>query len=577
MAFILANGKQQYFDNSGNPLVGGRLFTMEPGPGVTTPKSTWTDAGETALNTNPIILDARGEAQVFWSGSYNVRVETATGGLIYTVESIVGGDDALRADLANTSNAARGDALIGVQLAGISTVPRTQHAKNAEVISVKDYGAVGDGITDDTAAITAALTAVHLLPTGGELYFPAGIYGVTTVVYAWPTAGDNVTVNIRGAGQRATVIKKLGSSTTPVFNFSSTPALNNGVYSEFANFCIQGNNLCPGIQVTQFARWVTRNLLVTDCTVGMDAVGTLICDFYSQILQENQIGFRCRQSGGIYPNLISFWGGGLFVNSTTGADIGEAQNVAFNATDIEINGTAANPATAGVIIRSTCGLVGEHSTISFNGAWVEGNLGNGGIVVENATFLSLVLRDVPFNQNEAGRSLTCGSIRSLYIENCCNNVSGSFYEIGACQNTVIRGGSANTVNDSSINFIYEGVQIGGVSVPYRSGGSLKPTYTRNAGVSNSGLGNVASTSGVALSLITASGPVPRLYEVFVCLGGLGANYTATGRFVWDAANLVRTGGDNAANMTLTASGANIQATQTSGSAQTIFYAVNITG
>ncbi|MCK8387222.1 hypothetical protein, partial [Erwinia amylovora] len=80
-----------------------------------------------------------------------------------------------------------------------------------------------------------------------------------------------------------------------------------------------------------------------------------------------------------------------------------------------------------------------------------------------------------------------------------------------------------------------------------------------------------------MTLITASGATPRLYEVVACLGGEGANYTATGRFVWDNVNLVRTGGDNAANMTLTASGANIQATQTSGISKTIFYAVNITG
>ena len=88
MAIILAQGKQQYFDDSGNPLNGGKLWTMQPGVGVTTPKATWTDAGETAFNANPIILNARGEATVFWNGAYNVRLETAAGGLIWTVENI---------------------------------------------------------------------------------------------------------------------------------------------------------------------------------------------------------------------------------------------------------------------------------------------------------------------------------------------------------------------------------------------------------------------------------------------------------------------------------------------------------
>ena len=40
-------------------------------------------------------------------------------------------------------------------------------------VSVKDFGAVGDGIADDTQSIQ---TAVNCLPAGGRLYFPAGVY-----------------------------------------------------------------------------------------------------------------------------------------------------------------------------------------------------------------------------------------------------------------------------------------------------------------------------------------------------------------------------------------------------------------
>ena len=85
MAIILANGKQQYFDNNGDPLVGGFLWTMQPGAGITTPKATHTDAAGTVENTNPIVLNARGEAQVFWTGGYNVRLETAAGGVVLSL------------------------------------------------------------------------------------------------------------------------------------------------------------------------------------------------------------------------------------------------------------------------------------------------------------------------------------------------------------------------------------------------------------------------------------------------------------------------------------------------------------
>jgi hypothetical protein len=54
--------------------------------------------------------------------------------------------------------------------------------KGREVVSVKDFGAVGDGITDDTVAIRAAIAALwHGAGNfrGGVLYFPKGDYKVT--------------------------------------------------------------------------------------------------------------------------------------------------------------------------------------------------------------------------------------------------------------------------------------------------------------------------------------------------------------------------------------------------------------
>jgi len=54
-----------------------------------------------------------------------------------------------------------------------------------QVLNVKNYGATGDNSTDDTAAITAAITAANLLSIAGcliGLYFPSGIYMTTSTV-----------------------------------------------------------------------------------------------------------------------------------------------------------------------------------------------------------------------------------------------------------------------------------------------------------------------------------------------------------------------------------------------------------
>lgn len=99
--------------------------------------------------------------------------------------------------------------------AGAGAVARTVEAKLQDVVSVKDFGAVGDGTTDDTAAIQAAIDAVSA--TGGAVYVPSGAYLVSGLsITAVSAAGGGLnTSRFRLFGDGHNSILK-GSSASPV-------------------------------------------------------------------------------------------------------------------------------------------------------------------------------------------------------------------------------------------------------------------------------------------------------------------------------------------------------------------------
>jgi hypothetical protein len=88
MASLTPTPKQQIYGSDGNPLVGGKIYTYAAG--TTTPLATFTDAGGGTANTNPIILNSLGQANIWLapSSSYKFSVFTSADVLLYTVDNI---------------------------------------------------------------------------------------------------------------------------------------------------------------------------------------------------------------------------------------------------------------------------------------------------------------------------------------------------------------------------------------------------------------------------------------------------------------------------------------------------------
>lgn len=91
IAFAVSLGgypKFQALDSNGDPLSGGKLYTYQPGS--TTNKAAYQDRDGSTAHTNPIILDSRGEATIYFDGSYKLVLKDSDDTLIWTLDNFQG-------------------------------------------------------------------------------------------------------------------------------------------------------------------------------------------------------------------------------------------------------------------------------------------------------------------------------------------------------------------------------------------------------------------------------------------------------------------------------------------------------
>jgi Pectate lyase superfamily protein len=122
--------------------------------------------------------------------------------------------------------ASSGSSLVGTISSGTGAVSRTVQSKLRDTVSVKDFGAIGDGITDDTAAIQNAINAAS------NVYVPAGTYMCGNIL---------MKSNLRITGESAAAILKLLPNAT-TYSINGSVVDTNGRYP--------GNVLCSTLNHT---------------------------------------------------------------------------------------------------------------------------------------------------------------------------------------------------------------------------------------------------------------------------------------------------------------------------------------
>jgi hypothetical protein len=218
---LFAGAGAQFLDNNGVMLSGGLIYTYVAG--TTTPLAAYTSSTGNIALANPIVLDASGRVptgQIWltYGQGYKFIVKTSTGTLIGTYDNIPSADlpplvnNAASISYEQGATVTAGNFTIGETYlinfigttnfqsigavsntvgiyftatgvgsgTGTAQVSRTVQAKLQESVSVKDFGAVGDGITDDTEAIQAAIDS------GKSIFFPEASYMASGLTVSTP-------------------------------------------------------------------------------------------------------------------------------------------------------------------------------------------------------------------------------------------------------------------------------------------------------------------------------------------------------------------------------------------------------
>jgi len=489
-----------FTDTDGDPLESGYIWigvaNLDP---QVNPLVVFWDAALTMPAVQPIRTLAGYPSQsgapgrLYTSADHSIRVMNKRGTIVFTSGNVrdrfsadsigyVGTDglDYTVQDFAVSSNVLRGDALLAVRSPLTGGVARTQHEKNTEFVSVKDFGAIGNGLSDDTTAIQNAIT------TGKSVYFPNGTYlcGALTVTSdnqclfgfgdAIILANSDSIQQITISGDRQTIrgltFKGIATSSNPTLYFTIyttvTPATNltiadckitgtdpshgwrNGIKLTFnCSSAIICNNRIDGLWGSADGGYA---ILVSDSNRCNISDNILIGDYATKTRGRHGVYLSAGASYNVVSrnNIYGMYEAGI-THFSQGLQNNCDSNIISNNFIVGCS-RAANAAGGGITIggKSTrCMCINNHVYDSgANGITLDatgygtaiapvayGNIVRGNRVYSSGTFGITMINQDSFIISDNDIRASSVAFSGVYSHVCLDNVGGGF----ACQNGVI--------------------------------------------------------------------------------------------------------------------------------------------
>jgi len=299
--------------------------------------------------------------------------------------------------------------------------------------NVLDYGATGDGSTNDTAAILAAITAANTAG-GGTVYFPPGTYIFPSNLTV--TSFNNIA--LQGAGQNSTILKTTIAAATPAFgtaliiSFVSCSYISvqditfdfNSILPTNSNCCAFGFtfgshfyvNNCAVINGKQNGIGFNQvsNFAVTNCY--LQRAGGPIGSYQNEAIIVSAGVNQAVKDGYIANNVINGWGTlfsglNLIIESNTISQWGYGGGITINS-DAYTNNA--------ILIGNICE---DSSGVDANATYPSG--------IECWAAQSIIQGNYCYNNSSAG--IAFGGDKTIVTNNVCGNNGNSTAGIGIGQ------------------------------------------------------------------------------------------------------------------------------------------------